>query len=381
MLIEDEETKDRRASESANDAPLAERLREKIRRAGFITFRDWMDMALYDEREGYYQCADLARWGRAGDYRTSPERSPLFAATFARHFATLFETLGSPAPFTIVEAGAGAGHFAQGVLESLQRSHPKIFATTKYLIDEASDDARVRAAESLKTFSDRVEFRRLCDIETPLDAAVIFSNELLDAFPVHRVLMRGGKLYELCVGLDEAGAFRWTEREPTTPRLELHFKNLNISLDEEQIAEVNLAAEDWLDSIVPKFKRGYIILVDYGAEAEELYHAPHRREGTLRAFSRHKIAGDPLAHPGQQDLTTTVDWTQIKRAGQRLGLETLRFERQDQFLLSSGLLEELESLTAQAQSDAEAMLIRTSAREMILPNGMAASFQVLVLEK
>ncbi|MGA9995817.1 MAG: SAM-dependent methyltransferase [Pyrinomonadaceae bacterium] len=381
MLVEDEETKGSAASNDAGVASLAERLRAKIRREGFITFHDWMSAALYDEREGYYNRADLARWGRAGDYRTSPERSPLFAATFARYFAALFETLGSPDSFTIIEAGAGAGHFAQGVLESLRRYYPRVYAATRYRIDEASADARSRAKERLESFHDRVEFRAISEIKTPFDAGIVFSNELLDSFPVHRVIMRDGKLFELCVGLDEREDFIWIELNPTTSHLEEYFKNSHIKLEDGQIAEVNLAAAGWLKSIALIFKRGYIITVDYGAEAKELYHAPHRREGTLRAFSQHQFANDILSRPGQQDITTTIDWTQIKRAGERLGFKTLRFERQDQFLLNSGLLEELERLTADAENEAETMLLRTGTREMILSGGMGASFQVLVLGK
>src|SRR2546423_15718498 len=103
---------------------LAAILRARIRRAGPISFRDWMAAALYDERAGYYNRADLARWGRAGDYRTSPERSPLFAATLARYFAELYAALAAPPQWTIIESGAGAGHFAQGVLETFAHDHP-----------------------------------------------------------------------------------------------------------------------------------------------------------------------------------------------------------------------------------------------------------------
>ena len=112
-----------------NNLPLAEALRDRIRRAGPITFRDWMDAALYDEREGYYCRGDRERWGREGDYRTSPERSPLFAATLARYFAKLHEELGSPAQWTIVEAAAGAGQFAEELLGTLQGQFPKVFTT------------------------------------------------------------------------------------------------------------------------------------------------------------------------------------------------------------------------------------------------------------
>ncbi len=144
---------------SARDAPsgaltLAERLRARIRRAGAITFRDWMEAALYDEHDGYYFRRDLKRWGRAGDYRTAPERSPLFAATFASYFAKLYEELGAPPDWTIFEAGAGSGDFAYGVLQTLQRDYPHAFSATRYVIDEASMDARERASLRLSEFAD-----------------------------------------------------------------------------------------------------------------------------------------------------------------------------------------------------------------------------------
>jgi SAM-dependent MidA family methyltransferase len=126
---------------------------------------------------------------------------------------------------------------------------------------------------------------------------------------------------------------------------------------------------------------GYVVTVDYGAEAAELYGAPHRRMGTLRAFRGHRSPEDVLASPGEQDLTTTINWTQVRRAGERAGLRTVLFERQDEFLLRAGLLEQLELLTKEAASEAEAASLRLGAREMILPGGMGASFQVLVQQR
>lgn len=361
-----------------DEASLAERLRERIKLAGAISFRDWMQAALYDEREGYYCRADLPRWGRAGDYRTSPERSPLFAATFARYFATLYEELGAPQVFWIVEAGAGAGHFAEGVLESLQRWYPHVFAATRYVFDEASEDAKRRAQLRLAPFAKRLEFRRLCEMETASIEGIIFANELLDAFPVHRVRMRDGKLFELYVRADEAGAFCWVEAEPGTSRLQEYLARPGFDLFEGQTAEINLEAEDWIARAASVLKRGYLITVDYGAEAAELYQAPQRTEGTLRAFHRHQFAEDPLARPGEQDLTTSVDWTHIRRAGEDAGLRTISFERQDQFLLRAGLLEQLERRVVEMRSEAEAAVLRSSARTLVLPGGMSESFQVLV---
>ena len=360
---------------------LAERLRVRIRREGAITFHDWMEAALYDASEGYYQRADLLRWGREGDYRTSPERSPLFAATFARYFAALYEELGAPASFTIVEAGAGAGHFARGILSTFERDWPQLYASLRYMIDEASGAARAAAAGRLAPWTDKVIFRRLAEIERPLDACIIFANELLDALPVHRVRMRDGRLLEMYVGLDEAGDFRWVEQEPSTARLARHFERAQIELAEGQSAEVNLAAEEWMECAASALSRGHLVVIDYGAEAETLYGAAHRRGGTLRAIRRHSLTDNILDHPGRQDLTTTIDWTQLKLAGERAGLKTVSFERQDAFLLHHGLLNQLERETSLVPDDVGALSLRLGAREMILPGGMSESFQVLVQKK
>jgi len=367
---------------AADERTLAVRLRERIRVGGPLTFREWMGAALYDERGGYYQRRGAERWGRAGDYRTSPERSALFAATFARHFDKLFEELGRPAVLHLVEAGSGSGRFAHGLLSTLRRDAPQLFNSLRYVFDEASADSRRRAAALLAPFAGRVEFRPITSFERPLDAAVIFSNELLDALPVHRVLVRGGLLREAYVGVDErSGDFVFVEGEPSTPRLAEHFRRLGVTLAEGQWAEVNLAAGEWVRRAAGILGRGFVITVDYGDEAAGLYGAPHRRAGTLRAFRRHGLVEDVLRDPGGQDLTTTVDWTQVRAEGEAAGLKTLSLERLDAFLLRAGLLEQLELESAHASSEAEVAALRVDAREMVLPGGMAAHFQVLVQKR
>jgi SAM-dependent MidA family methyltransferase len=368
-----------RAADTSDSTSLAARLRTQIERTGPITFRDWMAAALYDERAGYYNRADRTRWGRAGDYRTSPERSPLFAATCARYFAKLYEELGAPETFAIIEAGAGDGHFAAGALATLAHEHPRVFAATRYLIDEQSAEASARARTRLASFAAHIAFRPLT--ETDVRTGIIFANELLDALPVHRVVRRDGQLRELCVKVNGAGDFEWVECELSTPRLAEHFARLRVSLAEGQQAEVNLAAEDWLARAAAALERGYVVLFDYGAQASELYDASVRPEGTLRAFRRHRLHTDMLARPGEQDLTTTVDWTQMEQTAARLGLHTTLFARQDDFLLRAGLLAQLEQMSARLPTEAERIALRVSARDMILPGGMSQSFQVLVLRK
>jgi len=220
---------------------LADRLRQRIKQEGPITFRDWMEAALYDPQDGYY-CRPTERWGRAGDYRTSPERSPLFGATFARYFWTLFEALDRPARWTIAEAGAGEGQFAEVVLNALQQRFPEVFAATNYLVDEVSPASIAAAKVRLSRFGDRVAFGRLQQLQMS-HAGVIFSNELLDAFPVHRVTLSDGELQELYVALNQADEFVWVTGPLSTPQLAAYFNVVGVQpMNEGQIAEVNLAA-------------------------------------------------------------------------------------------------------------------------------------------
>ena len=371
------------ASSNEQTPGLVERLHARIRQDGPISFREWMQAALYDDQDGYYCRPDRIPQGRAGDYRTAPETSPLFAATFAWYFsklfAELFSELGSPPAWTIFEAGAGGGEFAYGVLNSLRAKYPDVFSATSYVIDEVSPATRRRAAARLSEFADRLTFQRLIEIEHAANAGVCFSNELIDAFPVHRVIMRDGRLSELCVGLKQDD-FAWVERDPEQGVAD-YCRRVDLRLSEGQIAEINLEAEEFISRAAGLFERGFLITVDYGAERTELLESPDRFAGTLRAFHRHHLIDNVLATPGEQDLTTTVDWTQIKEAGASAGLRTIRLERLDHFLLSEGLAGLLGEMLTQTQDQVEALRLSTSAREMIMPHGLAASFQVLVQEK
>lgn len=370
---------------------LEARLRERIQREGPISFYQWMKAALYDERDGYY-CADRMRQGRRGDYRTAPETSPLFAATFGSYFAKLFAALGSPREFAIVEVGSGGGDFAHGVLTNLRADHRRVFDATTYLIEEISETAGARCMTRLAEFSDRVTVRSPTGKEGNLPkpalpggrasdtlTGIIFSNELIDAFPVHRVVRRAGRLRQLYVGLLDQ-RFVWVEGDLEQPAAD-YCERIGLDLREEQIAEINLDAETFVARAASLLERGYMITVDYGAERSELLNSLERAQGTVRAFRSHQFAGDVLATPGEQDLTTTIDWTQIIEAGERSGLRTQRFERLDQFLIAEGLLERIAEIAGSMTDMAEALQLTTGARELILPNAMAASFQVLVQRK
>ena len=336
-----------------------------------------MRAALYDPAGGYYQRSDLERWGREGDYRTSPERSELFAATFARYFAKLYDELRRPAQWSIVECGAGDGRFAARVLRTLADRFPHVFAATRYVVYELSDDALRRARERLSDFGPSVEFHSDFD-RVIAPRGIYFSNELLDAFPVHRVMKNRDGLAELYVTLDVEDSFVWSTGPLSTQRLAEFMRAHSLDLADGQIVEVNLAIDDWLAQVAGQLDEGFLITVDYGEEALKLYDSTRRPHGSLRGFRRHGFVDDVLAQPGEYDLTTTINWTQLKNAA---AFEVVKFATQDKFLLNEGLLEELELMIAVAHTDAEKVALSTSAREMILPGGMASSFQVLVQKR
>lgn len=273
----------------------------------------------------------------------------------------------------------GAGDFAVSVLETLEQKSPPLFSKLTYFLDDLSEYAHEGWSEKLSRFQTHVEYGKLSDLQE-LDWAIVFANELLDAFPVHRVTVHEGKLVELYVGVDEQSAFTWTRGPVSDRRLLEYLERFEIAPVEGQILEINLAMTDWIRMAGQKLKRGFLILVDYGAEQRKLFD-PSRREGTLRSFKRHDFATDVLSSPGEQDITTSVDWTAVMEFAQEFGFERIAFQPQDRFLMENGLLEELEARASQAESEAEVLQLRTSAREMILPGGMAQSFQVLVLRK
>ena len=358
---------------------LSDYLAERIRKHGPITFHEWMKEALYHETDGYYMRPDAQVWGRRGDYRTSPETSVLFAITFARYISGLFKELGSPGQFHFIECGPGDGDFAEGLLSSLLRYFPETYDAITYCFDDVNKRRVSAIRERLQNFADKIEFTSL-DTHRDLDPGIVFSNELLDAFPVHRLIKRNGELKELYVDVDRQDRFNWIVGPLSSPRLsEMYFEN-GVEIVDEQMIELSPGIDEWLKLVSKKLRRGYLITVDYGAEASELYGKPDRMEGTLRAFSRHKFA-ELLENPGEHDITAHVNWTRIQNVGASLGFKTVAFQRQDKFLTDAGIFQELDRFSTSGRAEHEVLRAALGVREMVLPNGMASSFQVLVQQR
>jgi SAM-dependent MidA family methyltransferase len=273
--------------------------------------------------------------GRAGDFLTAPEAHPLFGAAIGRLLEEADEALGRPATFTVTEPGAGTGALAAGMLAGLRDLRSPLFERIRYRPVELDDDrlAAIRArleSDGLGT--------RLATGRAPAggETGAVVANEVLDALPVHRVVGRPDGIRELRVGWDDAaGAFASVETAPSDPRLAARIAAEGVQLGDGQVTEVCLAIDAWLADATRHLERGVVVLVDYAEEPSTL-HAPARRKGTLRAFARHAVGGDPFRHVGRQDLTATVDLAAVRTAAATAGLEPVGETTQAELLAATG---------------------------------------------
>jgi SAM-dependent MidA family methyltransferase len=349
---------------------LKQKIIARIREDGAISFRDYMEMALYEPGLGYYT-SDHVVLGREGDYLTSPEVSPIFGAMIGRQFREMWEKMGQPAEFALVEAGAGSGVLARDILTWSRRITPAFFDAIRYTIVEVSAPLRGRQRHRIEAegFSETV---RWLD-ELPGDVeGVIFSNELLDAFPVHLIANDSGALKEIYVTW-RGEEFAEDLREPSH-QAAAHLKWAGAVIPEGCRAEVNPKSIEWTRAAATSLRRGFIITIDYGYEIDGLY-APWRTDGTLLCFYKHNPGRDPYRRVGRQDMTSHIDLTSVRRAGEEAGLTTLGLVSQMEFLTNLGITE---ALQAAEGSDLEEYFARRRAITELLDPGGLGRISVLV---
>ena len=357
--------------------PLARKLIGQIRRDGPMTFRDFMQAALYDAESGYYQTGRL-KIGAAGDYATASNVHAAFGATLARAFAQLWREAFDGQPLLLVEMGAGTGRLAADVLAALRDEEAALFRDAHYIIVEQSPAMLTHQREQLMGFGERVRWRTLEEIERDPITAIFFSNELLDALPVHRVRRQVGGIQEQFVVVEgERLALCWDT--PTAPALARYVERLGLPLRDHQVIEVNLDALTWLAQVARAIRSGFLLTIDYGDEAA-LLHAPDRAGGTLRSFYRHRLIDSPLARVGEQDITSSVNFTALIEGGRERGFETLSYERQTTFLLRHGLIERVAAMH-KADETLEDMKARLAVKNLFVPGGASDNFRVLIQRK
>ena len=371
-------------------ATCAEILAERIEKTGPISFRDFMETALYDPKEGYY--AVRAAIGDGGDFTTAPTISPLFARAVALVFAR--DAARREGPLDFVEAAAGEGTFLRDFRAALSEIDPDVARRARFRAVEKSArgrDAIAKSGAAQEIYSDASQI--------PEDSVSgwVFSNELYDALPVHRVTMREGKLLELGVALDpiltpgpspqvvaavgstgERGRggvsrgedeirFVWASW-PAPSTLSDYLARFGVELAEGQIAEINLEAGSLHRGLCRAIRAGRIVSFDYGHRASVLYHPHARPGGTLAVHSRGRRGGDPLENPGRVDLTAHVNWDDLRASGEAEGFESEEVRRLSRFLVGAGLFE-------------DAYRDKSAALRLLDPEGLGDTLSVLVQSK
>jgi SAM-dependent MidA family methyltransferase len=320
-----------------HNAALHRAIAREIQTSGPMTFRRFMELALYHATEGYYMTADR-RVGRDGDYVTSPEVSSLFGYAVARQLSELWHCSGMPENYSVLEYGAGSGRLARDILHWIADREPRFYQALTYHLIECSPNSR----RSLRAWRKSVPGKaRLKVVEhqdrLPQRAVVgcLLANELLDSFPVHRVVVRRQRLREIYVALERDQLIE-IEGAPSTAALPAYFERLGVSPGEGCVAEVNLAAVGWMKAAAGLLQRGHALLFDYGLAAEQLY-APWRRSGTLLCYRRHEATDRPYEFVGRQDLTSHVDLTTVAESARSAGLRPAGLTSQSRFLLGLGI--------------------------------------------
>jgi len=406
--VDRERSKDRDMPFSA----LHQLISERIQREGPLSFAEYMRMALYEPGYGYYVTGS-AKMGWQGDYFTSTDVSSLFANCVGRQLYALWEKLKHPAHFLVLEQGAGRGDLAGGVRAWAQEEAPAFHAALDYQIEDirAGQDAlgmeRTAAGrpETERTVAGRPEAGRpqgspLPWTDEPIteggSPSVVLSNELIDAFPVHIVEKRGGRLYEVFVDMQQDGRLCEVLGEPGTPAVAGYLDSFNIpwrTFEEGWRAEINLDALRWIQRTASLLRRGFILTIDYGDRARALYTA-ERARGTLLCYFQHQLSERPLARPGEQDITAHVNFSALIDEGRRLGLRLHKFTTQRLWLQSLGIQEELEQRRVKEFAAAEteratdrgqvALLkwrdLRLRVAALTDPAGMG-NFKVLILRR
>ena len=316
-----------------NVPTFAERaIRRRIARHGPITFAEYMARALYG-RGGYY-----TRSSAGADYYTSPQVHPAFGALLAVQLFRFWRLLDRPDPFFVIEPGAGDGLLGRDVCNAASHFPEGFRGSLRYVaLDRRAGGWEAGAPTLARINGDarRLPFRNV--------KGCVISNELLDALPVHRVRMENGVLRELYVGIESDVADGYEGQlveiagEPSTPDLERRLSDVGVDLSDGQTAEICLLLDDWAESMAVALDTGFVLTVDYGREAHDLYDPIQRPHGTLVTYRSHRQTDTPLVDPGRQDITAQVDFTSVRRAGERAGLTTLGDMPQGRFLSRLGL--------------------------------------------
>ncbi|MBI3753756.1 MAG: SAM-dependent methyltransferase [Deltaproteobacteria bacterium] len=345
-------------------------IKRRIQKKGRVSFAEFMEIALYWSDKGYYT-SDRVRWGADGDYLTNADVSPVFGRLLASQLNQMWQILGCPSQFAVVEIGAGRGGLAFQIKHTVENSFPQFNKAVDFKLVDVN-------LASLKSEKEAVSIYSALEQIKPGITGCVISNELVDAFPVHRVIELDG-LKEIYVGYDENQGFTEMQGEPSDARISDYFNRLGIRLGHGQTGEVNLRALDWIRSVGALLERGFVLTVDYGFPAKELFQ-PGRGAG-LQCYYRQTMNDNPFQRIGYQDITSKVDFTSLAAAGRDAGLKVAGFTTQFYFLMGLGIPEEFKEVDDLNVSNLEAFHWNQGVKELMLPGGMGDDFKVLIQHK
>ena len=353
----------------------------QIDQRGPIPFSQFMEWCLYHPTYGYYQTKGV-KIGAGGDYYSGPAVHPIFAILIGRQLLQMSEILGGER-FDVLEMGGGRGFLSEDILNWAESKAHVFYDRLRYHLLESGPFFLEEEKERLHHHEKRGKVFWL-DPEAftgGKDAVqgCFLSNELVDAFPVHRVVMDHGNLKEIFVSHSE-GQFSEQWVQPSDPRIPAYFDSMGVRLEEGQKAEVNLRALDWMEHVGQLLLKGFVLTIDYGYLAHELY-APCRRDGTLLCYFQHRTSENPYERLGEQDITSHVNFTSLIRKGEEVGLRFTGLVPQFRFLIGLGILQEMETMEKE-MSSMDGLKLRLSLKHLLEPEaGMGEVFKVLVQHK
>ncbi|GFN30378.1 class I SAM-dependent methyltransferase [Paenibacillus xylaniclasticus] len=357
-----------------------------------ITFSRYMELCLYDERFGYYRSGGV-RTGRNGDFYTSGAIGGVMGKMWARFLHNVSAQADKPP--VMIEWAAGAGAMTAALLTAWSDYAPEWLRSIDYwAVDDHPqhlESTREKIQSILSSNPEVCPVHITCSAEAIDRLAVlsnektvfIAANELIDAMPVHRVVMRNGQLAEMGVCIQSKGgvasSFGYAYMPLSTPELAISVAEDGVSLAEGQLSEVNLSAERWLAELGSVVRSGMLLLADYGHDAEE-YRAAHRMQGTLLCYRNHIAHDNPFLVPGKQDITAHVNFTALKRAAERSGWSTAYEATQLQFLLDQGVMELLADHDG-INPFSDLAKRNRAVRQLLLSDGMSETFKIIVLTR
>jgi SAM-dependent MidA family methyltransferase len=359
------------------DNRLKEIIIQKIMNEGPLCFEQFMDMALYYPDLGYYARADT-HIGRKGDYYTSPHLHPIMGAMIARQLIEFWEFMHKPDVFIVIEMGAGMGYLCKDIFDYVYRSKtiPDSFRNSlRYIIIEPFRHLREKQQRIIKPEEFEGSIKWLDTLPEEKIRGCLISNELLDSFPVHLIEM-DRELKEIYVNFNEKDFFE-EKGLPCTDEITEYLTEFNITLPENYRTEINLRIRDWLRDVSNIISEGFILTIDYGYTAREYYHE-ERSKGTLMCYYKHEYNENPYQNIGMQDITSHINFSSLKKWGEKFGFCTIGYASQGSYLVSLGIDEVIEELYAGSPDYIKQV---SRIRGLIMPQGMGESHRVMIQYK